>query len=311
MNELMQQLAREGIFEYFLLGRDDASPLSASHQEARHLEQTGAGIDASRYLSIPGADNLGMSLAVQAINDAEFRLPFVKVFYAPGTGDATVASYEDHPLADSIPQHIIVSGGIKIDWTDKPDLILAVNSPADGITREANQPANGKQPSPAVREFVRRVRAEVDAGRRVAVGDVSFANGADNSLMEELKQQGLLDKLAAYSGWNTAGNTLGYALGQGMLAPHMRDDQRKNLLAVRYLDDWAYQANIRGQLYEEIVYPAGNSGQWLNTLRPKVAREAARKIRRFAAENLWPIPSENIWVEFPWNRMFELGVHIR
>ena len=227
VNELMQQLAREGIFEYLLLGRDDASPLSASHQEARHLERTGAGIGASRYLSIPGADNLGMSLVVQAINDAEFRLPFVKVFYAPGVGSATVASYEDHPLADSIPQHIIASGGVKIDWTGHPDLVLAVNSPVDGVTREANQPANITQPGPAVLEFVRQVRTEVDAGQWVAVGDVSFANGADNSLMTELKRQGLLDKLASYSGWNTAGNTLGYAVGQGMLAAHMRDDQRK------------------------------------------------------------------------------------
>ena len=311
VNERLQQLAREGVFEYFLLGRDDSSPLSASHQESRHLEKNAAGIDAGRYLSIPGADNLGMSLVAQAINDVEFRLPFVKVFYAPGAGGATVASYEDHPLADSVPQHILVSGGVKTDWMDKPDLILAVNSPADGVTREANQPANITQANPSVMEFVRQVRTAVDAGHRVAVGDVAIGNGADNSLMTEMKRQGLLDRLAAYSGWNTAGNTLGYAVGQGMLAPYMQDDLRKKLLAVRYLDDWAYQANIRGQLYNEVVYPAGNNGQWLNALKAKLTREAARKIRRFAADNLWPIPSETIWVEFPWNRMFELGVQIR
>ena len=311
VNELMQQLAREGVFEYFLIGRDDSSPLSASHQESRHLEKSSAGIDASRYLSIPGADNLGMSLVVQSINDIEFRLPFVKVFYAPGVGSATIASYEDHPLFDSVPQHITVSGGVKLDWTDKPDLILAINTPANGVTREANQPSNVTQPNSAVREFVQRVKTEVESGRRVAVGDVAFGNGSDNSLMTALRQEGLLDRLASYSGWNTAGNTLGYAVGQGMLAEHTQDALRQKLLAVRYLDDWAYQANIRGQLYEEVVYPAGNNGQWLNALKPKVTKAATTKIRQFAAENLWPIPSENIWVEFPWNRMFELGVHIR
>jgi hypothetical protein len=143
------------------------------------------------------------------------------------------------------------------------------------------------------------------------VGDVSYANGADNSLMAELKKQKLLDGLAAYSGWNTAGNTLGYAVGQGMLALHTPDALRKKLLAVRYLDDWAYQANIRGQLYEQIVYPAGNNGQRFNAPTPALTRAAADKIRHFAAENLWPIPPESIWVDFPWNRMFELGVHIR
>ena len=38
INEQLQRLAREGVFEYLLLGRDDSSPLSASHQEARHLQ---------------------------------------------------------------------------------------------------------------------------------------------------------------------------------------------------------------------------------------------------------------------------------
>jgi hypothetical protein len=311
VNEQLQQLAREGILEYFLLGRDDSSPLSASHQDSRHLEQSGAGIDASRYLSIPGADNLGMSLVVRAINGSEFRMPFVKVFYTSGVGSDTVASYEDHPLRDSVPQHISVAGGVKADWVKSPDLVLAVNTPVNGVTREANAPGNLAQPSPAVCEYVARVSAELNAGHRVAVGDVAFANGADNSLMAELRQQGLLERLSAYSGWNTAGNTLGYAVGQGMLAPYTAPAKLKKLLAIRYLDDWAYQANIRGQLYEEVVYPAGNNGQWLNALKPKVTKDAATKIRRFAAANLWPIPPENIWVDFPWNRMFEIGVHIQ
>ena len=187
INEQLQQLAREGTFEYLLLGRDDASPLSASHQEARHLQTSGAGMAASRYLSIPGADNLGMSLVVQAINDVNFRLPLVKVFYAPGAGGATVASYEDRPLSESIPQHIVVAGGVKADWVERPDLVLAVNSPADGRTREANQPGNVMQANPAVRTFVGRVRSDVEAGRHVAVGDVSFVIVADIYLLLMLK----------------------------------------------------------------------------------------------------------------------------
>ena len=311
VNEKLQQMAREGLFGYFLLGRDDSSPLSASHQESRHLEKSGAGIPASIHLSIPGADNLGMSMVVKAINDMELRLPFVKVFYAPGVGAATVASYEDHPLRDSIPQHILVNGGVKLDLTEQPELVLAVNTPENGVTREANQPGNLPLASPAVKEFVRQVESEIMKGRWVAVGDVAFANGADNSLMAEMQQQGLLTKLAAYSGWNTAGNTLGYAVGQGMLAPYTPEKQRRNILATRYLDDWAYQANIRGALYDEIVYPRGGNGQYLNALKPRLTRAAADKMRRFASEHLWGIPAENIRVDFPWNRMFEIGVHIQ
>ena len=188
VNEELQQLAREEIFEYFLLGRDDSSPLSASHQEARHLEQRSAGIPSSRYLSIPGADNLGLGLVVHAINDIEFRLPFVSVFFAPGAGAATIASYEDHPLRDSIPQHITIAGGILLDLTKQPDLVLAVNTPESGVTLEANQPGNVAAPNPATQEFVRHVEREINKGRWVAVGDVRFANGADNSLMADFAE---------------------------------------------------------------------------------------------------------------------------
>lgn len=31
--------------------------------------------------------------------------------------------------AKRFPQHIQLSGGLKLDWTDKPDLVLAVNTP--------------------------------------------------------------------------------------------------------------------------------------------------------------------------------------
>ena len=311
VNEALQNLAREGVFEYFLLGRDDSSPLSASHQEARHLEKGGAGIPASRYQSIPGADNLGMSMVVNAINDLECRIPFVKVFYAPGAGGTTVASYEDHPLQDSIPQHIVAAGGIKLDLAQRHDLVLAVNSPESGLTREANAPGNTAIPGTAVKTFVSQVEAELAAGNRVAVGDVSFANGADNALMDWMKERGVLPKLAAYSGWNTAGNTLGYAVGQGMLAATTPEQKRLSLLTVRYLDDWAYQANIRGELYSEIVYPAGNDGQYLNQLKDRLRQAAAAKLRRFAAEQLWGMPESNVGVDFPWNRMFEIEIHVR
>lgn len=311
VNLQLQQFVREGVIDYLLLGRDDSSPLSASHQEGLRLSAAGTDIAPDGFLSIPGADNLGMSMVVRAANATTFRMPFVKVFYAPGVGGATVASYEDRPLGETIPQHIQVSGGLKLDWTEKPDLILAVNTPASGVTHEANGPENVSTASLATKLFVQAVKTELDAARPVALADVAFGNGADNALMQELWRQGLLPRLAAYSGWNTAGNTLGYAVGQGMLALRTADDKRKKLLAVRYLDDWAYQANIRSELVDKIVYPAGNDGQRLNQLTPQLTRVAGDQIRRFADKYLWPIPAESITVQFPWNRMFELGVQVR
>lgn len=68
---------------------------------------------------------------------------------------------------------------------------------------------------------------------------------------------------------------------RGFLSLRTAEADRLKLLAVRYLDDWAYQANIRGELVQQIVYPAGNDGQWLNQLKPRLTREAGDRIRRF------------------------------
>ena len=47
--------------------------------------------------------------------------------------------------------------------------------------------------------------------------------------------------LLSDGGWNTAGNTLGFALGQGFSVKKYADTaDLQSLLEIRYLDDWAY-----------------------------------------------------------------------
>lgn len=75
--------------------------------------------------------------------------------------------------------------------------------------------------------------------------DVYFANGSDNTLMNLMVKDDLLYKVAAYNGWNTASNTIGYAIAQAVLAPDMSKEDHKNMLTEQYIDNWAYQANVR------------------------------------------------------------------
>ena len=144
----------------------------------------------------------------------------------------------------------------------------------------------------------------------MAIGNISFVNGSDNSLMQELSDQKLLGKLTAYSGWNTPSNTLGFAISQGMLAPQMTTTSRQKLLAERYLDDWAYQANIRSQLNREIVYAKGGSLVQLDALEGELTVAAQKKLREFAKQYLDFLQPEQVQVNFPWNRMFEIDVRI-
>jgi hypothetical protein len=158
--------------------------------------------------------------------------------------------------------------------------------------------------------FAGEVEASIARGEPVAVGDVAYANGADNALMTELARRKLLFRLAAYSGWNTASNTLGYAIGQGLLAPRMTTAAKDRLVATRLLDDWAYQANVRGAVGQEVLFPAGGSWFYLNELGPRMTAETERRLQAFAAANFPDYRLDRMQVSFPWNRMFEVDVNL-
>nr|WP_092071983.1 DUF4127 family protein [Dendrosporobacter quercicolus]NSL48713.1 DUF4127 family protein [Dendrosporobacter quercicolus DSM 1736]SDM34992.1 Protein of unknown function [Dendrosporobacter quercicolus] len=309
INSSLIELNRQGLFKFFLLGRDDTAPYSQSHKESRELSILAADLPQSRFQTFPGADQLGMVLLARAYNDLTYRIPIVKVNYAAGAAKDSIPSYEDQKVGQSIVAHVVAAGGIVLNNPLKPDLIVNVNTSATGKTLEAGSRKNTTVLTPALHQFVDAIQAQVEAGKQVAVADISFANGADNALMTELSRRNLLDKLSAYSGWNTAGNTVGYAVGQGMLTGLTDDQDRKRLLAVRYLDDWAYQANIRQALTEEFVYPNSGSPVYLNELKPQLTAELEKRERQFAEQHLW-LPPEQITATFPWNRMFEVNVNI-
>jgi hypothetical protein len=249
-----------------------------------------------------------MLLVTRAVNQLNGRIPFVKVLYADGVGSHTVATYEDKEVGQTIPRQINAAGGIQLDGVSKPDLVVAVNTPANGKTLEANSPANQGVGYKENSDFARLIGTELTQGQPVAVANIAFSNGADNVFMEDLNREHLLPKLATISGWNTASNTLGYTIGQGMLAVHMTTPAKNRLIAQRLLDDWAYQANIRGTIAATTQWTADDSYFYLNALAPQITSEAQTKLQAFADSHLQDFDTRGLMVSFPWNRMFEIDV---
>lgn len=309
INTELIDLTKQNKIKYLILGRDDTSPFSQSHKETRELNKFIMGLTDMQYRSFPGADQLGMVLLARAYNYLKGQTPVVDIRYAMGAGAATIPSYEDQKIGVTIADHIIAAGGRVHTGSLRPDLILAVNTPLSSYTAEAETIDNITYVTDSMHQFVTEIAKDLKAGKRVAVADIAFANGADNALMKEFYEQKLLDKLSAYSGWNTASNTLGYAIGQGMLSMSINDSERKRLLAVRYLDDWAYQANIRAKLYKTIIYPHQGSLVDLVQLEPELTAALETEMRLFAAEYLWFSP-DKIRETFPWNRMFEIKAEV-
>jgi hypothetical protein len=304
-NSLLFDKTKTNSIDYFILCRDDTLSYSQSHKEYRSLTEQIAQLPADKYNSFPGADEVGMVLLARAVNDASNSNPAVYTFYAPGKGAATTPKYEDITLGESIKAHIIAAGGKVTEKPQEADLMLAVNTSTDGAIGEAGSTANIAAPKASITSLVSDINKYIKDGHRVVVADVALANGSDNSLMASLAENKLLPKLSAYAGWNTAGNTVGYALAQGMLSDYISKEDQMHLLAVRLLDDWGYQANVRTQVQQ------GDIDKYnLGPDRAQVATVVEQKLQTFAIENLKDFSIKKVKADLPWNRTFDILLEI-
>ncbi len=306
--ELLLHGVESGDFDYLLIGRDDTATFSQAHREARSMDILVNELPKERIRFFAGADQLGMLLLSRASSRLQYELPLVNVTYAPGKGGATVPTYEDDTIAESAKQHIYAAGGFPARLRRHADLVLAVNTPADGVTLEASDAGNNYNVPPETERFVNKVERLLKNKHQVAVADVKYGNGADNGLVKELFDRKMAYSLAAYGGWNTAGNSLGFALAQGLLYDMYAPEAQQKLLEVRYFDDWAYQANVRMQAYRQLIWP----NYWPNSGLDDEQRGAAeqfitQEIKTLTAPYMGDMAARYQFT-LPWSRMFEVKV---
>ena len=311
-NQKMIDFTRNGTFDYFVLGRDDNAPYSQTHMEGRKLLEYSKGLGSSKFQTMSGIDEIALLLLSRAVNNLERSMPFVYVRYNKGTGGTTIPAYSDEHIQDSIRSAAVAAGTMLVSSPEKAEFVLLVNTNPNGKTYEANDRANDGTPRDGTQYFLDLVKEYIAKGYPVGIADVAYANGSDNALMEGLKREELLFKLRAYSGWNTPTNSTGFAVAEGVLAEHMTDEARDRLLLTRYLDDWAYQANVRNTIGRQLGWLRG-SGVYasLDDKMIGVQYRADRMMREFADHNLPPLEElREIKMVFPWNRMFEADVQL-
>ena len=125
-----------------------------------------------------------------------------------------------------------------------------------------------------------------------AVADVRYANGADNSFVDTLLKTKFPEY--GYSAWNTSSNTLGSLLAAIKIkynAKNYDDYAFKKLQAIRLLDDWAYQANVRAQITE-----------------PCDISELMKSYENIVSSKL-EIPIQTTYF-YPWERKFEIKIKL-
>jgi len=308
VNRELAMLARMGRFDYFAIGKDDNAPLSHTHMEARKISFSNADVSDETFQILPGVDQLGLLLLTRAANELSHQAPKVYQMYVEGVGPKTIPQYSDLPLGTSIPEQIIAAGGKIVYSPDAADVVLAINTPANGTMYDSISLSNQYFASPANKRYIANLGKMLDRGVNVSLADVAFSNGGDNGFMNEMSLRGYTDKLSAYNGWNTADNTIGFAISQGMLAPKIAKEKQLLLMRERIIDDWYYQSNARRLITDELEKEKKAAYKYtLNEMAPRVKKEALAVINRLAV-NYDITAGTQYKLDFPWNRLFEVDI---
>lgn len=188
INLQMIEWAAEGIFDYLIVGQDDASGTGLHRPEAaalaERIEELGVG---DRVVLYPGADTVSaLLLAKIAVEDAGTE-PAVYVEYSRVHGSQWTAPYQNIRYEDLIEGYVATIGGRMTTDIDDADVVLMANTGGS---------------SASVQPFADRVVTYVKQGRAVALGDDAIAGRTDMRLMDLLDPRIDRGELVSYSGWN-------------------------------------------------------------------------------------------------------------
>lgn len=273
INKIYLEWQKEKIFNTLIFSKDDCAEYGFNVQEARELEKLGGFVKT-------GADEIPLTLLARSIKG---KLKVAPIFLEPDCKDL-ISNYEDVSIEKSVKGQLNLAGCDICEPCDA-DILLYVNNFKD------------KQG-----EIVMKVLTEQFGGefktpdKSFMIADVRFANGADNAFVKKLFENDLNENFYGYAAWNTSANSLGSLICGAKVKYFAKSFDRsafQKLQTVRFLDDWAYQANVRQ-----------------NLKTPDVDKITA-EMRHYENVVFDKLKSKyKIDYKFPWNRLFEVEICI-
>ena len=285
INKYYIELKKQGLFDTLVFSKDDCSEYGLNVKEANLLKEEAKTLE--NVLIKTGADEIPLTLLSRALN----KNKFIKIAPVYTNIDAVdkISKYEDITVEESVKSQIELAGA-SISSYDDCDLVLLVNN------------FKNEQGELVMDVFEPLYNQElVLPNKPYFIADILNANGSDNNFVKALFEQENLKEFYGYTAWNTTGNTLGSALAVALTYYGAKNPNKKaflKLMITRFLDDWAYQANIRSKLR---VCPENLSNTVL-----KINMKEFEKIlfEKFGITNV------KIEYKFPWKRFFEIEVLI-
>lgn len=295
----------DGFLDFMVFSKDDTGAFGINIQEAEALD---AEIHHKRLsdkcIVHTGADEIPSDLTAKSIVDNYGKKINIFPVFSTENGKNIISRYEDKTILDSVLGQIKLCGGNTVDSAKKADMLLLVNTPYnvqnDHCLNIHEEPEN-KMAVDFCINFIK------DSEKPLIIADIVAANGGDNLLVMKILDKYMdLNKIYAYAGWNTTGNTVGSAISIGISrfvaekTNNFELNNFKKLLLVRLSDDWAYQTVVRQKLRAITSFA---DVQTLEEEFVPLVLNISKKLDYSLAQN-------DLTVSFPWHRTFEVEVSV-
>ena len=273
INKMYLSWQKEGLFDTLIFSKDDCAEKGFNVDEARELERMGG-------ITKTGADEIPLSLLSRAIKkDINVYVEFTEPEFKN-----RISNYEDVSIEDSVNGQLELGGFNRVLKEEDADLVLVVNN---FVEKQGEHVMGWLTAKWTHCEFLLPQKP-------YAIADVRYANGADNDFVKQILPK-LDDNFYGYAGWNTSANTLGSLLAGVKIkwqANRYNENAFEKLQMVRFLDDWAYQANIRE-----------------NGKTPKI-KEKMKPFEDELSNVFAHAKTSLIKYTYPWKRSFEIEVSL-
>ena len=217
------------------------------------------------------------------------RIKIAPIYTNPDSVDK-ISKYEDISVEQSVNSQIELSGAVVSD-IEHCDMVLLVNNfknEQGELVMNVNEPLfQGELELPDKPYFI---------------ADILNANGSDNNFVEAIFKNENLKEFYGYAAWNTTGNTLGSALACALTYYGSKQPCKsafQYLQLTRFIDDWAYQANIRSEIRDNLENLSGT------VLKVRMKQFEDVIFKHFQIKKM------NITYKFPWKRFFEVEVSLK
>ncbi len=317
---------RDGTIDYLILSQDDAKPRGIHVADRERLIAEVNKLKLTDRIAVqPGADEVSMLLLARALNKHFTFSPKVKTVYSSEELANKAMPFEDRALRETVGFHIKAVGAQEVENERDADLLFYVYASRFETGRAAS--------------FAEEIAEKIKKGKRIVVADIDpkgDVQGGEPNFTRELGKRNVFARLNSYASWNTAGNTIGTTLPQGVIfalaqAKLMRSKDAASRIWTaqnwftfhRVLDDYYYHTEVRAKAKDFIAQNKWSALRLSDDATERV-EEFCRKLMLADFNELSGIyfsPNKsgvqknvvcdkpmNMSFDLPWNRTFEAEI---